>query len=75
MNSDDSFQINSIMNSNMPNLPNKIVGFKGFGSSIILIQRGGILRFIGDFLESLTQAILVRTMLVGGLGVCYVSII
>ena len=52
-----------------PNLPTNIVGFKGFDSSTILILRGGIPRFIGDFPESLTQAMLVGAMLVGGLGV------
>ena len=52
-----------------PNLPTNIVGFRGVDSSIILIQRGGILRPIGDLLESLSQAMLVGTMLVGGLGV------
>ena len=52
-----------------PNLPTNIVGFKGCDSSIILIQRGGIPRFIGNFPESLTQAMLVGTILVGGLGV------
>ena len=48
-----------------PCLPTNIVGFRGFDSSIILIKRGGILRPIGDFPESLTQAILVGVMLVG----------
>ena len=43
--------------------------FGGFDSSIVLIQKGGILRPIGDFPESLSQAILVRIMLVGRLGV------
>ena len=57
------------MKSPTPNLPTDMVGFKGFDSSIILIERGGILRFIGDFLESLTQAMLVGTMLVGRLCV------
>ena len=52
-----------------PNLPTDIVGFRGFDSSIILILRGGILMSIGDFLESLSQAMLVGTMLVGRLGV------
>ena len=52
-----------------PNLPTNIVEFTGFDSSIILIQRGGIPRFIGDFPESLSQAMLVGVMLVGGLGV------
>ena len=52
-----------------PNLPTNIVDFRGFDSSIILILRGGILMSIGDSPESLSQAILVLVMLVGGLGV------
>ena len=51
------------------NLPTKIVDFRGFDSSVILILRGGILMSIGDFPESLTQAMLVGIMLVGRLGV------
>ena len=42
--------------------------FRGFDSSIILILRGGILTPIGDVPESLSQAMLVGTMLVGRLG-------
>ena len=42
-----------------PNLPISIVDFRGFDSSVILILRGGITRSIGDFPESLTQAMLV----------------
>ena len=52
-----------------PNLPTNIVDFGGFDSSIILILRGGILRPIRDVPESLTQAIIVGMMSVGGLGV------
>ena len=52
-----------------PNLPTNIMDFRGFDSSIILILRGGILMSIGDFPESLSQAILVGVMLVGRLGV------
>ena len=48
-----------------------IVGFRGFDSSIILTLRGGVPRPIGDSLESLTQAMLVGVMLVGGLGVAH----
>ena len=43
--------------------------FGGFDSNIILILRGGILMSIGDFPESLSQAILVGIILVGRLGV------
>ena len=52
-----------------PNLPNKIVDFRGFDSSIMFIERGGIPRPIGDFPESSSQAMLVGTTLVGRLGV------
>ena len=50
-----------------------IVDFGGFDSGIILILRGGIPRHIGDFLEVLTQAMLVGVMLVGRLGIVYVN--
>ena len=42
---------------------------RGFDSDIVLIQRGEILRPIGDFPESLSQAMLVGAMLAGRLGV------
>ena len=51
------------------NLPTNIVDFRGLDSSIMLYQRGGIPMSIGDFPESLSQAMLVGTMLVGGLDV------
>ena len=51
-----------------PNLPTNIVDFRGFDSSIVLIQRGGILMSIGNLPESLSQAMLVGIMLVGRLG-------
>ena len=51
------------------NLPTSIMDFRGFDSSIILVLRGGIPRPIGDFPESLSQAILLGVMLVGRLGV------
>ena len=50
-------------------LRTNIMDFRGFDSSIILILRGGIPRPIGDFPESLSQAILVGIMLVERLGV------
>ena len=56
------------------NLRTNIVGFGGFGSSIVLILRGGILMSIGDFPESLSQAIIVGIMLVWRLGVVYFSV-
>ena len=46
----------------MPNLPTSIVDFGGLDSSIILIQRGGISRHIGDSPESLSQAMLAGTI-------------
>ena len=51
------------------NLPTNIADFRGFDSSIILLLMGGILRPIGNFPESLSQAMLVGTMLVGRSGV------
>ena len=51
------------------NLRTKTLDVGGFDSSISLILRDGILMPIGDFLESLTQAMLVGVMLVGRLGV------
>ena len=51
-----------------PNVPTNIVGFGGFDPSIMLIQRGGIPRPIGNFPESLSQAMLVGVMLLGRLG-------
>ena len=41
------------------NLRTKILDFRGFDSSIILISMGGILRPTGNFPEVLSQAILV----------------
>ena len=49
----------------------KILDFRGFDSSIISILRGGTLMSIGNFLESLSQAILVGIILVGRLGVLH----
>ena len=51
------------------NPPTNMVDFRGFDSSVILLRRGGIPRPIGDFPESLSQAILVGIMLAGRLGV------
>ena len=57
------------------NLRTKIMDFRGFYSSIILMLRGGILMSIGNFLVTLSQAILVGIMLAGRSGVvrssCY----
>ena len=50
-------------------LSTKILDFIGFDSSIILNLRGGIPRPIGNFPESLSQAILVGRFLVWRLGV------
>ena len=43
--------------------------FRGFDSSIILSLMGGIPRPMGNFPESLSQAILVGIILVGRLGI------
>ena len=51
------------------NLRTKILDFRGFDSSKILSSRGGILRPIGNFPESSSQAILAGIILVGRLGV------
>ena len=51
------------------NLPTRILDFKGFDSSRILILRGGILMSVGNFPESLSQGILAGVILVRRLGV------
>ena len=51
------------------NLRAKILDFRGFDSSNILILRGGILMSIGNLPEVLSQRILVWIILVGRLGV------
>ena len=51
-----------------PNPPTNIVDFIGFASSIMLCLRGEILMSIGDFPDSLSQAVLVWIMLGGRLG-------
>ena len=51
------------------NLRTKIVEFGGFDSSRFLILRGGIPMYIGNFPVMLGQAILVRIILAGRLGV------
>ena len=51
------------------NIRTNIMDFRGFDSSRILKLRGGIPRAIGDFPESLSQAILVGIMLVGRFSV------
>ena len=56
-----------------PIILGNIVGFRGFDSSIILNLMGGIPMSIGDFPESLSQAMLVGMMLVGRLGVLAAS--
>ena len=56
------------------NLRAKILDFRGFDSSTILILRGGILMSVGDFPESLSQAILVGITLVGRLGVRHIIV-
>ena len=56
------------------NLRTIIMDLGGFDSSMILILRVGILMSIGDFPESLRQAILVGIMLLGKLGVYYTMV-
>ena len=56
------------------NLRTKITDCRGFYSSIILMLRGGIPRPIGNFSESLSQAILVGIILVGRLGIAAVVV-
>ena len=51
------------------NLCANIIDFGGFDSNIILILSGSIARPIGNFPESLSQAILVGIILVVRLGV------
>ena len=71
-----SYRIMSCHVCHTPNLPTNIVDFGGFDSSIMLCLR---VEFScpGDFPDSLSQAMLVGTMLVGRLGVmqCHVCVI
>ena len=69
-----SSQFSSVLQGTA-NLRTKILDFRGFDSGRILIIRRGIFVSIGDFPESLSQAILVGIMLVGRLGVMIMSII
>ena len=55
--------------SHTANLCTKILDFRGSGSSIILISRGGIPWPIGNFPEILSQRILAGRFLVGRLCV------
>ena len=52
----------------MANLRTKILDFRGFDTSIILILRGGVLVCIGGFPEIVSQRILAGMILAGGLG-------
>ena len=51
--------------SRAANLRTAILDFGGFDSGIILMIRGGILMSIGNFLEMLSQIILVWIILIG----------
>ena len=51
------------------NLRTKVLDFRGFDSSIILMLRGGILVYIGNSPDVLSHGILVGIILVGRLGV------
>ena len=66
--------INSTNNTTNNN-NNKILDFGGFDSNTNLLLRGGILRYIGSFLELLSQGILAGIILVGRLDVVVVIII
>ena len=57
------------MQGRTANLRTKILDFRGFDSSRILILRCGILMSLGSFLEVLGRAILVGIILVGRLDV------
>ena len=61
--------VHQTITTRTPNLPINNVYFRGFDSSIVLKLRCGILRPIGNYPEILSQAMLVRVMLVGRLGV------
>ena len=67
--SSQEFRAHRELTPDTANLRTKIMDFRGFDSSRILMLRGGIPRPIGDFPESLSQAILVGIILVGRLGV------
>ena len=54
----------------MANLWTKVLYFRGFDSSRILILRGGILAFVRNSQQSLSQRILAGRILVRRLGVC-----
>ena len=56
-------------NGRTANLRPKILDFKGFDSSIILILRGGLFVSVGNFPEIRSQTILAGIILVGRLGV------
>ena len=60
---------NTSINTIVYNPNTKIMDFRVADSSIISILRGGIPMSMGDFPDSLSQAILVGIMLVGRLGV------
>ena len=55
-------------------LGTKTLDFRGFDSSVILMLRGGLPRPIGDFPESLSQAISAGIVLLGRLGVSIATV-
>ena len=55
----------------MAGLRTKILDFRGFDSSIILILGAGILMSKGNYPEDLSQQVLVGMILVGRLGVIF----
>ena len=63
------------MSEGTANLRTKIIDFRGFDSSIIIISRAGFLMSIVNFLEVLSQRILAGVILVGRLGVPSMTIV
>ena len=66
---DLALEVHALRTACTANLRTTIVDYRGFESSIISCLRGGILMPIGNFLEILSQQILVGIILVRTLGV------
>ena len=65
----DDVKVSEPASQDTANLCTKILDFRGFDSSIILMLRGGIPRPIGNFPEVLSQRILAGRFFVGRFGV------
>ena len=63
-----------VYNMNTANIRTKILEFRGFDSSRIVMLRGGIPRPLGNFPESLSQQILAWRFLVGRLAVVRIRV-